>query len=54
LKKALSWADIIIGSIPEALFPGKGAVEEIKKVVERGIEDGDEFEFTEPISIYER
>lgn len=37
LYKALNWADIIIGSIPEALFPGKGAVEEIKKVVERGM-----------------
>jgi hypothetical protein len=48
LLKSFKWANIIIGSIPEHFFPMRGAVEEIKSVVERGVEDGNEFEFTEP------
>lgn len=52
LLKALKWANIIIGSIPEILFPMKDAVEEVKLVVERGVEDGSDFKFTEPRGIF--
>jgi hypothetical protein len=51
LLKSFKWANIIIGSMPEVLFPMKGAVEETKSVVERGVEDGDDFKFTDPMSI---
>lgn len=45
LKGVFNWANIILGSMT-GIFGGKDAVEEIKKIIERGIEDGEDGDFT--------
>jgi hypothetical protein len=53
LKGVLKWANIILGSMT-AIFGGKDAVEEIKKVIEKGIEDGEDGEFSDGNIIFPR
>lgn len=52
-KSALKWANIILGSFG-GIFGAKDAVEEIKKVVEKGIEDGEDHEFSDDHIIFPR
>lgn len=53
LKKGFGWGNIILGSFA-SIFSAKDAVEEIKKVIEQGIEDGEDYEYVDGNVIFPR